>query len=203
MAAGWEPLGRADERLRDALRTEGGGPADAVAVAVSWAGIGPLAALAGAALALGLLGPRAGWRPAVGWLLTLTAGAAVELAMKALLPSERPEERGIGSATIGLGGSFPSGHALYAALVAGLVWRLTTAPAARAAAAAWLLAVAWARVAVGVHWPSDAAGGALLGIALVSLVPLPGMLGPGGPRGPDPAPPARRPPRPAAARRSR
>lgn len=125
--------------------------------------------------------------PAAAWLLALTAGVVVGLTVKALLPSERPEEGGLGSATVGLGGSFPSGHVLYAALVAGLVWRLTAAPAARAAVVAWPLGVAWARVAVGVHWPSDAAGGAPLGIALAALVPLPGVRQPRRPHGARPS----------------
>lgn len=66
--------------------------------------------------------------------------------------------------------AFPSGHVVRAvALVAALVWVLAPPKdRLRLALAGGLLAGAvmgFARVALGVHWPTDALGGALLGLS--------------------------------------
>jgi undecaprenyl-diphosphatase len=76
------------------------------------------------------------------------------------------------------GFSFPSGHSLNSSAVYGLLalvaWRAgrLPAPVRRLAAVAGLglpLAVGLSRIALGVHYPSDALGGWLGGAALVAL----------------------------------
>ncbi|MEP7379990.1 MAG: phosphatase PAP2 family protein, partial [Chloroflexota bacterium] len=70
--------------------------------------------------------------------------------------------------------SFPSGHVVRAvALAAALAWVLVP-PGLRfrlalAAAAIAGIVMGFARVALGVHWPTDALGGALLGLASFAL----------------------------------
>ena len=66
-------------------------------------------------------------------------------------------------------GAFPSGHASSAfACAAVLAW---ASPRLRVPALVLAAAIAWSRVYVGVHWPLDVLGGAVLGV-LVSTVLL-------------------------------
>ena len=66
--------------------------------------------------------------------------------------------------------SFPSGHSMLAPLVFGLgswiwsrSWPVRARVALMSASAALTLLLAWSRVYLGMHWPSDALGGLLLG----------------------------------------
>lgn len=123
---------------------------------------------------------------AVGLLRGLVAAAAVALSfaadlaaltIKVLTERTRPEtaatEHFFGADSF----SFPSGHVVRAvALAAILVWLFAPSAArlrlALAAAVVAGIVMGFARVSLGVHWPTDALGGLLLGIAWFALTAL-------------------------------
>jgi undecaprenyl-diphosphatase len=65
-------------------------------------------------------------------------------------------------------GAFPSGHASVSLACATVIaWR---SPPLAVPALVLAAAIAWSRVYVGVHWPLDVLGGALLGVFLGTLI---------------------------------
>lgn len=117
------------------------------------------------------------------WVLkTWLIGAIVSQLIKYLLPMPRPASvLGVQNLSIIdspplVSGSMPSGHALAAvscALIVCTVLKLRGAQSWHL----WLIALtagitAWARVAVGAHWPSDVIAGSGLAFAVVALAHL-------------------------------
>ena len=97
--------------------------------------------------------------------------AALLAVMKWMVGKPRPSLRGYG---------FPSGHVfgvtVFVLIVLYVLW-LHGAPrrwrhVAAAAGAVYVLAVAYSRLHVGAHWPSDVLGGAVFGIAFGLLMVL-------------------------------
>jgi undecaprenyl-diphosphatase len=144
---------------------------DTVMRAASWLGYVPgiwyLSAIA--LLAISRL-RAAAFRMALAVLVAYGIASGV---MKPLVARERPylvtsmAVRTVEAAPAG-GYSFPSGHA--ATAVAGALGAVRMFP--RAAWLIWLLAglMAYSRIYVGVHYPSDVTAGALLGAACAWLV---------------------------------
>jgi undecaprenyl-diphosphatase len=102
------------------------------------------------------------------------AADAAAFAVKLLVERARPETAAV-EQFFGIDSfSFPSGHVVRAvALAAVLAWifvpphrRLPVAVVGALAAAA---VMGYARVALGVHWPTDALGGLLLGTAWFAM----------------------------------
>jgi len=104
------------------------------------------------------------------WLGLMIATPLAEGAVKYLVGRTRPEDLSLG---------FPSGHVTAAAaffgaigyLAAGLPSRRVRL-AVRTSAVLIVVMVAVARVLLRAHWPSDALGGAALGLALASAAAL-------------------------------
>jgi undecaprenyl-diphosphatase len=150
----------------------GGLRSDGLTVVMQWVsaiGAGeveiPLALLL--SLRLSLIRRRA---EAAGYAAATLSGWALYGAAKWIF--QRPRPRVI-PRVVGAGGgwySFPSGHATMAPLVFGLGVLIWSAPWPRSARVALLLVaagcsllIAFSRVYLGVHWPSDVLGGLLLG----------------------------------------
>jgi len=128
---------------------------------VSRLGGGPVAALVVLGCLAGLF--LAGY---VAQGLLLLAGAAsgylLNLALKFLVDRPRPQ--------ISVDSSFPSGHAMHSIIFYGLLFYLASAIRSRGlrlptqtVLALVILAQGPSRVYLGVHWPSDVAGGYLIG----------------------------------------
>lgn len=122
----------------------------------------------GAAVALLLLGRR---REAVVFALTVAGGWIANTLVKALIARERPQ---IVPHLMEAGGeSFPSGHSFNAAVVyiamalafAALSRRQSVRYTLVAGAMLLSAAIAWSRVMLGVHFPSDVVAGWLGGAA--------------------------------------
>ncbi|MBB2912407.1 undecaprenyl-diphosphatase [Streptosporangium becharense] len=117
---------------------------------------------------------RGSRRLAVWAVATITFGGLLNLALKEIVDRARPDlPDPVASAP---GASFPSGHAMGAALGA-CILMLILLPSLRsraarivawAAAAAVVAFVAYSRVALGVHWTSDVVAGVTLGVAFVT-----------------------------------
>jgi undecaprenyl-diphosphatase len=107
--------------------------------------------------------------------VTTATGSLLNNGVKMLVDRDRPSLTGclLGTAT---GQSFPSGHAMNTTIVYGALvlvflslvrqaWR----PLLIGTYAVWVMAMAWARMTLGVHYLSDVAGGIVLGCAWLAI----------------------------------
>ena len=110
------------------------------------------------------------WRRATPFVLVLLADAAADglaTILKVVVGTRRPSDGGPLIA-IPHSDSFPSGHTATSFACATVLAALVP----RAAPAFYLLALAigYSRIYVGVHWPLDVVGGAVLGVATALLL---------------------------------
>ncbi|MCS0600936.1 phosphatase PAP2 family protein [Streptomyces sp. LP11] len=178
VAVGWHPLLAADDDLsrtfhRWAVRE--GAVTDVFRVLTDWVWDPLTMRLVAAAAVVWLVWRRAAWWTALWLAVTCALATLVQQVVKAAVDRPRPVwPDPVDSAHYA---AFPSGHAMTATVVAGLLlWLLHRHGAGRAV---WRTAVAVALVSVpgvgvtrvwlGVHWPSDVVGGWLFGALLVAL----------------------------------
>jgi undecaprenyl-diphosphatase len=112
-------------------------------------------------------------RPAAATLAAVVVADLVATALKLLTDRPRPyvahpEQEPLREAHLDL--SLPSGHAASSLAAAVVLAPLVPRPAAAALLVLAVL-VAWSRVYVGVHYPSDVLAGAVLGVAVGLTAP--------------------------------
>jgi undecaprenyl-diphosphatase len=178
VAAHWPPLLIGDQAADNAAHVDVLAQSWllAAARAVTTAGSSLVVNVVAAVAAIVLLIMRL-WRGAVLVVVARLGELASTTAVKDLLARPRPTL--LNPVDHGAGYSFPSGHAAGAAAVYGALLVLVLPRAARwaralllAAGALLICAVAASRVLLGVHYPSDVAAGAALGLAWVGIAAL-------------------------------
>jgi undecaprenyl-diphosphatase len=177
VAARWHPLIAADDAVaRTTHRWALGerGLTHAFRILTDWVWDPVTMRLVGAAAAVWLAWRRSAWWTAVWLVATCVLGTLLQQALKAAVGRPRPVwPDPVDSAHFA---SFPSGHAMTATVVCGLLlWLLrhhgagrTLRRVAMILAAVSVGGVGLTRVWLGVHWPSDVLGGWLLGATVVA-----------------------------------
>jgi undecaprenyl-diphosphatase len=178
VAAHWPPLLTGDQAADSAAHVDVLAQPWllAAARAATTAGDSDVVNVVAAAVAIALLIIRF-WRGAVLVVIARIGELASTTAVKDLLARPRPTL--LNPVDYAAGYSFPSGHAAGAAAVYGALVVLVLPRAIRwaralllAAGTSLISAVAASRVLLGVHYPSDVAAGAALGLAWVGIAAL-------------------------------
>jgi membrane-associated phospholipid phosphatase len=170
------PLSRADKSLANSMHVSACSNAASVSAArvISFLGSTPWDTLL-VVIVVAVLLWRQEQRLAIFVAVTTGTGSLLNTGVKMLVNRDRPSLTGclFGSAT---GQSFPSGHAMNTTIVYGafvlvflsllsMAWR----PVLIGTYAAWVLAMSWARMTLGVHYLSDVLGGIVLGCAWLAI----------------------------------
>ncbi|HEU5266014.1 MAG TPA: phosphatase PAP2 family protein [Jatrophihabitans sp.] len=177
----WSPVRELDVRVRSGLDRYGAAHPDWVRV---WNGVTtvlqPNVWRAVALVVVVLLLWRGRRDTALVLAIVVVLAALAEVGLKAAVDRARPSP--YPGAPHAVGPSFPSGHAMTAAAVAvallavareaGLLERGWSRWLAWAAGVGVVAAVAFSRLALGVHYLSDVVGGLLLGVACALAVPV-------------------------------
>ncbi|MFJ9895406.1 phosphatase PAP2 family protein [Streptomyces sp. NPDC091280] len=177
VAVEWRPLIGLDDRIAATTHrwaVEEHGVTRVCRVLTDWVWDPLTLRLLCAAIAVWLVWRRSAWWTALWLAATCALGTLLQQSLKALVGRARPVwPDPVDSAHYA---AFPSGHAMTATVVCGLLlWLLRRHDAGAAvwrtamtAAVVSVEGVGLTRVWLGVHWPSDVVGGWLLGALLVA-----------------------------------
>lgn len=160
----------ADVSIANLVQSVRNTPADRVLVALTMAGDGSVLTVLGAVIVAWLVWRRA-WAIAGAAAISMAAAALFVPFVKIVLQRARPLEI-FGTADFY---TFPSGHATLATVVFGILAVLVGLSVGRwgkavifACAGAVIVAIAFSRIYLGAHWPSDVAAGFLFGVAMTA-----------------------------------
>jgi membrane-associated phospholipid phosphatase len=171
--AGGRPLGP-DEAWNTLLAAHRGPAAVGIAQAMAWIGGSGAWISTWSVAAIAVVLRR--WRLAIALLVAAELGSIASSAIKTLVGRPRPS----GAIDALSSYAFPSGHTTWAAAVAASLAVALPRVWMWLFAAAWIAFMAWSRTYLGVHWLTDVAAGALLGISAALLAAgLVGLLAPG------------------------
>lgn len=178
VAVEWRPLIEADERIARTTHrwaVDERGLTHAFRILTDWVWDPLTLRLVCAAAMVWLVWRRSAWWTALWLAVTCALGTLLQQTLKALVDRPRPVwPDPVDSARYS---AFPSGHAMTATVVCGLLlWLLHRYDAGRAvwrtamvAAVISVVGVGLTRVWLGVHWPSDVLGGWILGAFVVTV----------------------------------
>lgn len=176
VAGDWRPLHDADAEVTSALHDWALQHPGWVDVTKVWTNVFDPNPLRLAALILTVWLWRRGSKGTALWVVTtMAAGGILGALLKLLIERHRPAF--LEPVARAAGYSFPSGHALNAALAAG-VFVLVLLPLVRRRWLLWAAGIAVAvltgvsRIILGVHWTSDVVAGWLLAIAVLAATTM-------------------------------
>lgn len=113
------------------------------------------------------------------WMAAASVAGGFNVLLKLAVASPRPDPAAVRVVVPDDGYGFPSGHVFGAVLVYGTIWlvlplvaghRPGLVRAARVVLPLFVLGVAWSRVRLGDHWPSDVLGAMIWGGAVLALL---------------------------------
>ena len=188
LARAGRPLGGLDRAVLDAALDLRTGTGLHLARIVTDSGTSPVLfpLIAAAGIAVRVRTGR--WRPGILAVVVAALGVLARFGLSQLVREPRPAEA-VRAVAVG-GFSFPSGHTVTSALVAGalayllhLLLRPAPARVAAAVLGLWAALVGLSRVYLGVHWLSDVVAGWLFAAAVLTVLLIAGR----DPAGRDPA----------------
>ncbi len=159
-----------DAALVNYLHHHATAAADHIALALSASGRSKVL-IPAVCITASLLLMRQAWRAAVFAVVCASIMPLASLQLKVIFARQRPPIASIAPESTF---AYPSGHAaasaVFAIIVGVIVWRSPWRRRIVPVVTVWALGVAWSRIYLGVHYPTDVVGGWLLACSIAALM---------------------------------